>query len=147
VSSRIDEAELDALYRDAKPFRDRTQVTVGRAAELLKVTPRQVRKYIAAKVIAAEPIEGAEVRRGRRMCQWALRKGEVRWLRVRLEDWRRRHPTRWAKQLALPLVADATRLPPAWALEQLAHFRPAMLKVPDRELQERDDAKRSRRIA
>jgi hypothetical protein len=145
--SRIDEAELDGLYRDARPLRDPKLVTVGRAAQMLRMTRQQVRKYILAEMLPVEEIEGPR-RRGRQTKQWLLRKKHVRAFRLRLEDCRRRHPTRWVKQLALPIAREDAP-PAAWALQRLGAFQPKMLaaKVVDRQLQGARHAHRSTRIA
>lgn len=145
---RWDELLDEVDRRAAAVMHDRTAVTVGRAAEMLRMSARQVVKYIHAQVLPAEPIELP--RRGRRReRQWMLRKGEVRQFQRRLEDWRRRHPTRWTKQIALPLEIERPGLPPAWAFEQLRGVRPVMAraKVPDQELQPRRSPKGSRHVA
>lgn len=103
-------------------------VTVGRAAQMLRMSRQAVLQYAHAGAIAGEWIEGAAVARGTRSQQLVFRKAEVRRFRQALEDQRRRRPTARSRQLGLPLT-----LPPAPVLRpaswHLAAFTPAMIRA------------------
>ncbi len=129
---------------------DRVLVTVGRVAEMLRVTRQAVRKFRRRGELSAEArVEGTQGRP-----QFLFRKGEVRrFAAARAEQWTRRPPT-YGPQLALPLraPAPAARPPVSW---RLAQFRPRMLRmgrqakpmVVDRQLKVRETLKQTIRRA
>jgi hypothetical protein len=103
----------------------RTLITVGRAAEILKVKRQAVRQFVEAGELHVDTI--IEAANGSR--QYVFRKSEVhRFNMLRAERWRRQGPT-YGPQLALPLqVARARRRPlsPAWRDFQ---WRPTMVRA------------------
>lgn len=142
---------LEMLARRQRNADDRVLVTVGRAAQMLRMSRRAVWNYLAAGELSAQAVEGPHVTRGDRVMQMVLMKGEVRRFRQVLEDRRRRAATVRSKQLALPLVVTAPVLRPrSW---RLARFKPVMipagkaLKVHDRELPPPRMSKEKPRVA
>jgi hypothetical protein len=104
---------------------DRTLITTGRAAEMLRVTPEGVRWYIRTGLLAGIVAEGPH-----RSRQLMVLKGEARRLNAARAEWvgRRRRARAHEGQWLLPLVVErvAPRTPVRWTL---ARFRPRMAKA------------------
>jgi hypothetical protein len=119
-----DQIDFDIYAAAQQRADDRVRVTVGRAAQMLRMSRQAVLKYAHAGELLGDEIEGAQMRRGTRVQQWVFAKGEVRRFRQLLEDRRRRRPAR-AAQLTLPLVRATRAKPRSW---RWATFKPRMLK-------------------
>jgi hypothetical protein len=152
--TRLERLQLEMLEQHHRSTDDRIGVTLGRAAQMLRMTRQAVLKYVHAGGLRGEWIEGAEVRAERRVAQLVLRKGEVRRFRQALEDQRRRNRTGSSQQLGLPwpLVRTARAKPTPWP----QRWRPVMAKVSlpkakvsvvDRQPNHRGIAKGKRRVA
>jgi len=117
--------DVEVLAGGQQHADDRLAVTLGRAAQMLRMSRQAVLKYAHAGELDGEWIEGAHVARGVRSMQLVFTKGEVRRFRQLLEDRRRRRPSRDA-QLALPLASTTPAKPQPW---RWAAFTPRMLKA------------------
>lgn len=98
-------------------------VTVGRAAEMLRISPRAVRQYIHSGVLHAERVDGAS-----QSIQFVLLQSEVRrFLNVLADRRERRPPQVPGHQLQLPLRPSARVTSRPWPL-----LRPAAIRVAHR---------------
>lgn len=108
---------------------DRVLVTVGRAAQMLRMDRRNVRLYAHAGELVGAQVEGAYLAHGVRAIQLVFTKGEVRRFRQALENRQRRRPTR-AAQLDLPLRTAGRPRPQSWRWAAFKpSWRPRMLKA------------------
>lgn len=126
--TRYEARRLELLAIEQRSRDDRAGVTLGRAAQMLRMRRQVVLRYVHAGELRGEWLEGSEVRGGKRVQQLVLRKGEVRRFRQALEDRRRRvAPIAAAGQLQLQLMRPTAGMrrpkPDPWRI--VAPFRMA----------------------